>query len=319
MGLFDALFGARPAPPPHGVVAVWPTSGGPGASTVASSLAAVYAGGADTILVDCDQTRGTLESLLNPLPGPALGAAVARRPHDDEPLPEGMLYPVRWGARFLPGLVGPAAPVAVDPGGLSALLDRLRRECDILVLDLGEELPHDLEAAARAVRAPVTPVARPAPPPPLSAYERSGGAGHAAALWLADVVVVVARDTPQGRVDLRGEYPLLHRVLSRASRPPLVGVAVNHLATGHIDGWAQALKKEGLPFWGHVPYDGVAVGRSWGRSAPLTFADPHSKAAKALVALAGVVEGALVRRGSSEGAVEERASDRARHGRPRAG
>jgi len=320
VGLFTGLFGGRPASGPRGVVAIWPTSGGPGASTVASSLAALFAGRARTILVDCDQTRGTLENLLRPLPGVTLGAAVAARPYDDEPLPDGMLYQTRWDARFLPGLVGPAAPVSVDPAGLFALLARLRRECDVLALDLGEELPSDLEAAARAVWTPQSPqspqslqplqslqsLQSPQSPPaadaagppreaalPPSVHERPGGPGHAAALWLADVVVVVARDTPQGQLDLRGEYPLLHRVLSRAPRPPSVGVVVNELATGHIDRWAELLRKEGLPFWGHVPRDEIAARRSWSSGAPLAFADPHSKAAKALVALAGAVEVAL--------------------------
>jgi MinD-like ATPase involved in chromosome partitioning or flagellar assembly len=285
-----ALLGVRhPQAQPRGVVALWPTSGSPGASTVAAALAAAFAARADTILVDCDQTRGTLESLLAPLPGMTLGVAVARRPHDDDALPDELLDRTRWGARFLPGLVGPAAPVAVDPCGLAALLDRLRRETDILVLDLGEELPSDLEAATRAVRGEA---AVPVP----TAHERAGGVGHAAALWLADVVLVVARDTPQGKLDLRGEYPLLHRVLSRAPRPPAVGAVVNELETGHFDAWSRLLKDQGLPFLGHVPHDRTAVARAWSAHAPLTYADRHSKAAKALVGLADAVERLLRRR-----------------------
>lgn len=271
------------------MVAVWPTSGSPGASTVAAALAATVADEADTILVDCDQTRGTLESLLAPLPGLTLGAAVARRPHDDEPLPDAFLDRTRWGARFLPGLVGPAAPVTVDPHGLAALLERLRREADILVLDLGEELPSDLDAAARAVHGD-------AAAPVSAAHERPGGAGHAAALWLADVVLVVARDTPQGQLDVRGEWPFLHRVLSRAPHPPAVGAVVNELETGHFDAWARLLKDNDLPFLGHVPHDRTAARRAWGAHAPLTYADRHSKAAKALVALANAVERLLRRR-----------------------
>ena len=284
------------APTMGAIVAVRGTAGSPGASTIAASLAALLAEqGQDVILADCDVTRGTLAALLEPQSGVTLGGALLTLPADGISLPDGFLRDTSWGARFLPGVIGPSAPVRIHPDRLCALLERLRRVCGVLVLDLGEELPIGAAGTPTTAGLAIGGAGTPA-----DALACTPGACHAAALRLADLVVLVAADTPQGEQNLTGEYPLLHQVLAGAVSMPAVLTVVNHMATPHFTHWRSLLRAQGLTLDGHVPHDWTALRKTWAARPrrPLPLADPHSIAADALSQFSAVVVARLRERGA---------------------
>jgi len=195
------------------VAALWGPTGAPGVSTVAAALAGVLAGGLRVILVDANLTRGALGVLLKAEGGGNIVSATRF------PAPRGAacapdhLREHRAGFRLLPGIPGPAQGLWTEPRALVALVERLRADADVVLVDVGARL--------------VVPLAGQAPPP------SDPGSGHAAVLTTADLVLVVARATRLGVSDLLLQYPLLDQALAR---PGPAGVADRWLVLNNGSG-----------------------------------------------------------------------------------
>ena len=245
------------AQPGGRIVAVWGPSGAPGRSTVAAALAGALAGRGQVALIDADLLRGALAVLLGADVGGNIASASRFPPPPDAPCAPDHLFVHRAGFHLLPGVPGPAQGVTVEPDDLAALLERLRRAFDLVVVDVGWGLP-----------------------------PHTHGLGHLAAVMAADLVVAVAAATRLGVSDLLLQYPALAMHLASGGSPAIWCV----LNRGHGPGMESMPRRItqdlGLRVTSCIPHDGRAVARAEEKRLPLTIAQRDSPASVALWAVA---------------------------------
>jgi len=241
------------------IVAVWGPTGAPGRSTVAAALAGALAQAGRVVLVDADLLRGSLGILLGAGVGGNLASASRFPPPPGSPCPPDHLFPHHTGFAVLRGVPGPAQGVSADPDGLAALLERLRRAFDLVIVDVGWALP-----------------------------DHPHGPGHLAALRSADIVLVVAAATRLGISDSLLQYPVLaERLFAPGQAEPTVWCVLNNGQGQHLESYTRRIKAEtGLRVVSFVPHDCAAVAMAIERSIPLTAVHRDSPAAEALWRLA---------------------------------
>jgi MinD-like ATPase involved in chromosome partitioning or flagellar assembly len=156
-------------------VAVWGSSGAPGRSTVAASLAASFArSDHKTVLIDADTYGGSIAqmlAMLDEVSGLMAACRAANQGRADEVADH--LLDVEPRLRLLSGIPRADMWPQVRPGALELVLQRLRSDADVIVADCGFS---------------------------LEPGEGSGGMGQVTRhlLSVADVVLVVGRADPVG-------------------------------------------------------------------------------------------------------------------------
>ena len=137
---------ARPAASSERVgattIAVWGSSGAPGRSTLAASLAASFAHhGSDTVLVDADTYGGSIAqmlAMLDDVSGLMAACRAANQGRVDEVTEH--LHDVEPRLRLLSGIPRADMWPQVRPGALDLVLQRLQAESDVLVADCASSL-----------------------------------------------------------------------------------------------------------------------------------------------------------------------------------
>jgi MinD-like ATPase involved in chromosome partitioning or flagellar assembly len=118
-------------------IAVWGSSGAPGRSTVAVSLAASFAHrGLDTVLVDADTYGGSIAqmlAMLDEVSGLMAACRAANQGRADEVTEH--LLEVEPRLRLLSGIPRADMWPQVRPGALELVLQRLRADADVVVAD----------------------------------------------------------------------------------------------------------------------------------------------------------------------------------------
>lgn len=274
--------GDRPRRDRGNVVCVTSGKGGPGKTTIATTLAAALVeGGAEArtrvALADLDLHGGNISLALRLEPrfnlfqvASALGAG-----HDLAAAVGAELQEVRPRLRVLGGLAAPGAMLAdVTPGLVERVLRQLAADHTWVVADLG------------------------------SAAELTGlaGVGHRAALEAADLVLVVAEPNPLGLWNLR---------LALADGGPLApfrgkaGVVLNrfHPRHHHAPGEVAAEFPE-VPVLACVEHEYECTEQALREQRPLVE-DRHSQAAAAIRRLAGNLLAAIPAAGASGGVPRE--------------
>lgn len=129
----------EPSVGPGRIIAVWGPAGGPGRSTVALGLAAAWAkSGNETVVVDADPYGGALAQMLGVLDevsGLLAASRAANNGRADE-TPE-HLYGINDRLSVLTGLPRPDLWPQVRAGAAQLVLEQLRHDGDINVLDCG--------------------------------------------------------------------------------------------------------------------------------------------------------------------------------------
>jgi Mrp family chromosome partitioning ATPase len=215
------------------LVAVWGPAGAPGRSTVALSLASSAAArGVETVLVDADTYGGSLGQLLSVLDDVS-GLVAACRSVNNGRAGEVVehLLEIDPALRLLTGLPRADMWPQVRVPALHGVLDELRRQAQLIVVDVG---------------APLEPAASPGP---------SRNQTAAQVVEAADVVVVVGRPDPVGLSRLvRGIHDLA------ASAPTVTPVVAINMMRSTL-GWterevrATVLRLAGIEPVVHLPYD----------------------------------------------------------------
>lgn len=138
-------------------IAVWGSSGAPGRSTVAASLAASFAHhGSDTVLVDADTYGGSIAqmlAMLDDVSGLMAACRAANQGRADEVTDH--LLDVEPRLRLLSGILRADMWPQVRPGALELVLRRLQADADVLVADCASALEPG-EGAGGAGRNQVT-------------------------------------------------------------------------------------------------------------------------------------------------------------------
>ena len=123
-------------------IAVWGSSGAPGRSTIAASLAASFAHhGSDTVLVDADTYGGSIAqmlAMLDDVSGLMAACRAANQGRADEVADH--LLDVEPRLRLLSGLPRADMWPQVRPGALELVLQRLQADADVLVADCAPSL-----------------------------------------------------------------------------------------------------------------------------------------------------------------------------------
>jgi len=123
-------------------IAVWGSSGAPGRSTIAASLAASFAHhGSDTVLVDADTYGGSIAqmlAMLDDVSGLMAACRAANQGHADEVADH--LLDVEPRLRLLSGIPRADMWPQVRPGALELVLQRLQADADVLVADCASVL-----------------------------------------------------------------------------------------------------------------------------------------------------------------------------------
>jgi MinD-like ATPase involved in chromosome partitioning or flagellar assembly len=123
-------------------IAVWGSSGAPGRSTIAASLAASLAHhGSDTVLVDADTYGGSIAqmlAMLDDVSGLMAACRAANQGRADEVTDH--LLDVEPRLRLLSGLPRADMWPQVRPGALELVLRRLQADADVLVTDCASSL-----------------------------------------------------------------------------------------------------------------------------------------------------------------------------------
>ena len=138
-------------------IAVWGSSGAPGRSTIAVSLAASFAhDGSDTVLVDADTYGGSIAqmlAMLDDVSGLMAACRAANQGRADEVTDH--LLDVESRLRLLSGIPRADMWPQVRPGALELVLRRLQVDADVLVADCASSLEPG-EGAGGAGRNQVT-------------------------------------------------------------------------------------------------------------------------------------------------------------------
>lgn len=123
-------------------IAVWGSSGAPGRSTIAASLAASLAHlGSDTVLVDADTYGGSITqmlAMLDDVSGLMAACRAANQGRADEVAEH--LLDVEPRLRLLSGIPRADMWPQVRPGALELVLRQLRSDADVLVVDCAASL-----------------------------------------------------------------------------------------------------------------------------------------------------------------------------------
>lgn len=137
------------AGPSASTIAVWGSSGAPGKSTVAASLAASLAhDGHDTVLVDSDTYGGSIGqmlAMLDEVSGLMAACRAANQGRIDEVTDH--LLDVEPKLRLLTGLPRADMWPQVRPGALELVLRQLRASSDVVVADCAPSLEPGVGAA----------------------------------------------------------------------------------------------------------------------------------------------------------------------------
>jgi MinD-like ATPase involved in chromosome partitioning or flagellar assembly len=193
------------------MIAVWGSSGAPGRSTVAASLAAAFAHrGHDTVLVDADTYGGSIAQLLamlDEVSGLMAACRAANQGRGDEVADH--LLDVEPKLRLLTGIPRGDMWPQVRPGALELVLRRLQPEADVIVADCASSVEPG-EGAIGAGRNQVT--------------------RHV--LSVADAVLVVGRADPVGLSRL---VRSLHDLSDVVDVEPTVAVNLSRSSLG----WSQ--------------------------------------------------------------------------------
>ena len=133
-------------------IAVWGSSGAPGRSTIAASLAASLAHhGSDTVLVDADTYGGSIAqmlAMLDDVSGLMAACRAANQGRADEVTDH--LLEVEPRLRLLSGLPRADMWPQVRPGALELVLRQLQADADVLVADCASSLePGEAGGAGR--------------------------------------------------------------------------------------------------------------------------------------------------------------------------
>lgn len=134
------------------VVGVWGPKGGTGRTTVAVNLAWELAlGGTGVVLLDADTTGGTVALALGLRELPSIAGIVeaAGRGLLDDTCLDAFPEPLR-GLRVVPGITRPAAWPELRDSDLVRLLDVVRMQAPVVVVDVGACLEDDDELLAQA-------------------------------------------------------------------------------------------------------------------------------------------------------------------------
>ena len=133
---------ATPDPAGGTTIAVWGSSGAPGRSTIAASLAASFAHhGSNTVLVDADTYGGSIAqmlAILDDVSGLMAACRAANQGRADSAADH--LLDVEPRLRLLSGIPRADMWPQVRPGALALVLKRLRVEGDVLVADCASSL-----------------------------------------------------------------------------------------------------------------------------------------------------------------------------------
>lgn len=137
---------ASPEVPPERTeattIAVWGSSGAPGRSTIAASLAASFADrGSDTVLVDADTYGGSIAqmlAMLDDVSGLMAACRAANQGRADEVADH--LLDVEPRLRLLSGIPRADMWPQVRPGALELVLQRLQADADVVVADCASSL-----------------------------------------------------------------------------------------------------------------------------------------------------------------------------------
>ncbi len=193
------------------MIAVWGSSGAPGRSTIAASLAASLAHrGSDTVLVDADTYGGSIAqmlAILDDVSGLMAACRAANQGRGEEVSDH--LLDIEPRLRLLSGIPRADMWPQVRPGALELVLRRLQVDADVLVIDCAASLEPG-EGAHGAGRNQVT--------------------RHV--LSTADAVLVVGRADPVGLSRL---VRALHDLSDVGDAEPIV--AVNGMRPSL--GWSQ--------------------------------------------------------------------------------
>jgi MinD-like ATPase involved in chromosome partitioning or flagellar assembly len=124
-------------PNPARTIAVWGSSGAPGRSTIAASLAASYAQrDHETVLVDADTYGGSIAqmlAMLDEVSGLMAACRAANQGRTDEVTDH--LLDVEPRLRLLSGIPRADMWPQVRPGALELVLHRLRADAEVVVVD----------------------------------------------------------------------------------------------------------------------------------------------------------------------------------------
>ena len=182
------------------MIAVWGSSGAPGRSTIAASLAASLAHrGSDTVLVDADTYGGSIAqmlAILDDVSGLMAACRAANQGRGEEVSDH--LLDIEPRLRLLSGIPRADMWPQVRPGALELVLRRLQVDADVLVIDCAASLEPG-EGARGAGRNQVT--------------------RHV--LSTADAVLVVGRADPVGLSRL---VRALHDLSDVGDAEPIVAV-----------------------------------------------------------------------------------------------
>jgi Flp pilus assembly CpaE family ATPase len=270
--------GEEPPGEPHRLVAVWGTSGAPGATTVAVNLAfEVAALGVQTLLVDANTYHPTVKQTLGFLEDAtslAIAARHANRGEFDTPRLWQMVRRAADDAPYvLPGLPRAALWTELQPAAWETMLNLFRQVFPVTMIDVATHLEEDEELSLDQVR-----------------FRRN--AATRVTLEHADLVLAVARADPIGLVDLVNSY----RELQEAGvHPDRLGVVVNQVRDGPLVGDAEPGIRDvlnrylGIQPLAFIPYDRAALDATIRDGQALREARPGSTAQQALARLAAAL------------------------------
>lgn len=273
---------------PGRIVTIWGPTGSPGRSTLAAALAGALAPAGRVVLVDADRTRGALGPLLGVAGGGNIVGAATAPPPTGAPCRPHDLHAHRAGFTLIRGVPGPAQEMRLDPADLAALLGRLRRHYDLVLVDVGAALP-----------------------------PREFGEVHLAALRAADLVLVVGALSALGLSDLLLQTRLLAERLDPAGPytpgggPPAWCVLNKGRGSLLRHGAGRVTAETSLPVVVTLPLDTRNVVAAEEARLPLTVARPRSPASQLVSGLSVRLWRALAalpaREGGESGSIAEMA------------
>ena len=246
------------------LVAVWGPPGAPGRTTIAMGLADALARRRGRVcLVDADTYAPSIDVALG-IAGAGIVTACLRAETSSGSIPAPCWINVSTTLSVLPGIGASQSWRDLRPSRLVALWDLLRREFDVVVVDIGSCIEDDDAASPWATRR---------------------NAAAVTALEVADRIVAVADSSPVGAARLARNWPAITAFSTAHTR-----VLVQNRAARKTGEWRATVSALGVdaPVEA-IPYDPRGVASCWVHADTFSERAPRSSVTRAMRKLAAAV------------------------------
>lgn len=226
-------------------IAIISGKGGVGKTTISANLGSVLAHvfDRDVVVVDTDMTSSHLGVHLGFQYNPATISSVLRGDHDVEE----SIYEHDTGVKVVPGALNYEDVKDVDVHGLDEVIEQVKEQADIVILDCSPGLDRGTSAALRA----------------------------------SDRVLYVSRPSFTSVLDVIRAQSLVEELGGNS-----IGVVLNKVrGKRHEIGDSEIRSFTGLDVVGRVPFD-ENLEESAAQGTPITVYDPHAPASRAMEELA---------------------------------